>query len=94
MPKGQRLKTNDIALLKQMQKEWRFIYTEGDVATVESEIILCHNGKQVFRSGIVLSKARQGLQNRQYGWLEASPNGILTDQCKKFEKIYFPVFIK
>src|SRR5574344_219617 len=36
--KARCLRTKDMKTLKQMQSEWNFVYTGGDVATVESEI--------------------------------------------------------
>jgi len=94
MPQGRKFKTTDRILLKEMQENWKFIYTDGDVATLESELILYHNGKLVFRSGILLNEKRQGLQNRQYGWLEATPRCILSRYCKKLKKVRWPIILK
>ena len=93
MPSGLRFKTEDKVLLKEIQ-QWKFIYTEGDIATVESEFILYQNGKQVFKSGIVLNKENQGFQSKQYGWLQVSPNGTLTKQCKQFKKVNWPILFR
>jgi hypothetical protein len=90
MPKGKCFKTTNINVLKQMQDEWKFLYSGGDVATIESSIILYNNGKKVFESGILIDENSQGLQSRQFGWLEGL-NLIKT--CKQFEKIYSPILI-
>lgn len=87
------LKTTDKHLLQCMKHTWKFIYTGGDVATVQSEIILCQNGILVFRSGIVLDSVRQGMQSIQYGWLEVTPRRGLTAVCKEFKKVYSPLII-
>jgi hypothetical protein len=94
MPKGKCFKTTDIELLKQIQREWKFIVTDGDVATVESSIVVCKNGKKVYSSGIVLGGNRQGLQNRELGWVTALSSNMMIEQCKQFERIYLPVFIR
>lgn len=91
LPKGCRYKTNDLLLLKQMQREWRFIYTGGDVATVTSSILLLKDGKKVFDSGIMLTKSIQGLQSRQFGWLAGS--NVLLNTCSKFNTVNFPIII-
>lgn len=91
MPNGSRFKTTDVQLLMQMQKEWIFIYTGADIATVTSSIILYNNGKQVFNSGIVLSESLQGLQSRRFGWLAGCD--LLVTSCSQFKKIYSPVII-
>lgn len=90
---GSKFKTNDIELLKQMQKHWKFIYTEGDIATVESSIIICNNGKTVFSSSIVLDENAQGLQSRDFGWIEASVPNMLVDQCRQFKRVYSPIIV-
>lgn len=88
-----KFKTNDIELLKQMQKRWKFIYTEGDIATVESSLIICNNGKTVFSSGIVLDENAQGLQSRDFGWIEASVPNMLVNQCRQFKRVYSPIIV-
>jgi hypothetical protein len=90
MPKGKCFKTTNIAVLKQMQSEWKFSYSGGDVATIESSIIIYNDGKKVFESGIAIDENSQGLQSRQFGWLEGLN---LTKNCKQFEKIYSPILI-
>lgn len=90
---GSKFKTTDIELLKQMQKRWKFIYTEGDIASVESSIIICNNGKTVFSSGIVLDENGQGLQSRDFGWIEASVPNMLVNECRQFKRIYSPIIV-
>ena len=66
---------------------------QGDIATVESSIIICNNGKIVFSSGIVLDENAQGLQSRDFGWIEASQPNMLVNQCRQFKRIYSPIII-
>lgn len=90
---GNSLKISDKEILKQMQSEWKFIYTNADIATVENEIIICKDNKVAFKSGIVLSGGKVGLQNREYGWLEAWPENILIKYLKQFRRNYSPIII-
>ncbi len=86
-------KTNDIELLKQMQKNWVFAYTGADMATVQSKILFFKNNKLVFKSGIVLEKDIEGLQTAQCGWLESSEKNLLYRYCKRFRSIKAPFVI-
>ena len=88
------LKTDNIALLKQMQKNWIFKYNkDGDMATVNSVFYLVHNGVVVFESGIVLDKNNQGLQNAVYGWMRPVDGSAMIGACSRFKKVYWPVVV-
>lgn len=87
------LKTRDINLLKKMQKEWIFICQETDLATVESGFYLLRNGKLVFESGIVLESNSEGLQSREFGWVNPLKSKSLTSLCSKFKRVYWPIVI-
>lgn len=93
IPLGKCLVTTNKELMNEIKYNWNFIYTNADIATVESEIVFSQNGKEVFRSGIVLDSLNQGLQNRQYGWLEATPKDILSKYIKQFNRTYKPIII-
>lgn len=92
--KGTVLETEDVDVLKEIQKEWKFTKTNGDLATVENELLIYENETILFRTGIVLDQRKnrnlQGLQNSDMGWLSA--NTDLTKQCSRFERVYFPLF--
>jgi hypothetical protein len=88
------LKTDDISLLKQMQKSWSFKYNEnGDMATVNSTFYLVHDGMIVFETGIMLDKNNQGLQNSTYGWMKPVDGSAMVGVCSRFKKVYWPVVI-
>jgi hypothetical protein len=93
IPRRNCFKLEDINLMKQMKKEWRFIYTGGDLATVESFIIFYNDGKAVFESGIVLDQDLEGLQSSSFGWSEPVSKNLLTKYCMKFKNVYWPVLI-
>jgi len=90
---GRSFKTSDERLLNEMKHDLKFTFTGGDMTTVESQLILCKNGKEVFESGIVLDDVNQGIQNQQYGWLEAKTKNLLLKYCKQFHKNYSPIII-
>lgn len=91
--RGSILETKNNAVLKEIQSEWKFTKTNGDMATVENELLVYEGDKIIFRSGIVLDDSKnsnlQGLQNSDMGWLKSTTD--LTRQCKKFERVYFPL---
>jgi len=91
--KGTVLETEDITILKSIQKEWKFTKTNGDLATVENELLIYENETILFRTGIVLDQKKnsnlQGLQNSDMGWLRS--NTDLIEQCSRFERVYFPL---
>ncbi len=93
MPRWHSFKTSNIKLLKEMKSEWKFAFTGGDMATVESELILCEDGKTIYQSGIVLDDVNQGLQSEQYGWLEAHPKNLLSEYCRYFHRNFSPIII-
>lgn len=74
-----------------MKSSWNFKYTGGDMATAESGIYFFKNGKLFFKSGIVFDKSFEGLQSKEYGWLEAINKSSLSESCQKFEQTYWPV---
>ena len=91
MPQGKIFKTTDKILLREMQNEWKFTFTGGDIATVTSYITIYQNENKVFESGIILDKSSQGLQSRQFGYLADTDK--LLKSCSKFKKVYFPLVI-
>lgn len=85
------LKTSDKILLEKMKQTWTFIYRGGDLATVTSYINIYKNGFLVFSSGIVIDKNTEGLQSREFGWINPIQNNALSQTCKDFERVYFPI---
>lgn len=85
--------SSDRMLLKKMQKEWIFNFSDGDMATIESSIIICNNGKKVFESSIALDSRLQGLQNSNYGWIVALDTNMLLNTVKHFRRAIFPIII-
>jgi hypothetical protein len=84
-------KTSDIDILKGMQRNWIVVLTGGDMGTIQSKLILLKDGKVEFASGIVIGKDIKGLQSERLGWVEPINERVLSEYCKKFKRVYFPV---
>jgi len=85
------LKTSNRLLLQKMKNNWRFRITDDDAGTVNSDFYLFKNGILVYKSGIILLKSSQRLQNEEYGeMIPVDPTGMLQT-CRQFKKIYWPV---
>jgi hypothetical protein len=65
---GRRLSTSRPKVL-QLIRDWKFIYNEGDLATVTSTILVYRKGTLVDQQGIVLDTNNVGLQSIKYGWI-------------------------
>jgi hypothetical protein len=93
IPKVSCLKTNDRKVLQQMKKTWIFNVNNGDAGTVTSDLYLFQNGKLVYKSGIILLKTNQRLQNEEYGEMTPIDSSAMVNSCKQFHKLYLPVVI-
>lgn len=87
------LKTTDRFLLEEMKKSWKFKITDGDAGTIGSDFYLFKNGKLVFKTGIILSKNSQRLQNEEYGEMVPIDPNAMIKTCKQFKNVYWPVVI-
>ena len=91
IPKFTCLKTSNRKLLLQMQKSWKFKITNGDAGTVASDFYLYKNGILVYKSGIILLKISQRLQNEEFGELVPINSKEIVNTCGQFHKVYWPV---
>ncbi len=83
----------DKKTLKEMQREWCFIESGGDVATVESHIAILQNGKLRWESGIVIESGTEGLQSSQFGWATPKTKNLLLRYAKQFRSSFLPIHI-
>jgi hypothetical protein len=84
IPKRSKMISTDLDVLEKI-KNWRFIYTEGDMATVLNTINLFRNDSLILSYQIVLDKQEVGLQSRQYGWMPAVDSNQILDCIKMFK---------
>lgn len=92
LPKGlsrvNYLMTSDTSVLNSMKNNWNFKCSNGDMATITSKLLLKKNDLVVFETGIHITDAIQGLQNKDFGWVQSK--AILQD-VRKFKRSYKPV---
>ncbi len=93
VPKRHFLKLDDRAVLKEMQRDWCFEITGGDLATVESYVAILQNGELRWTSGIVVSRNHEGLQSARFGWMKPKTPDLLSRYAKKFEPSILPLHI-
>ncbi len=88
------LKLTDREELKRLQRELVARYTGGDVATVLSSLVIVHDRKIVYSSGIVLrGRDLGGLQTSSWGWLEPEDRRVSLRFADRFTPVYWPVCI-
>lgn len=87
------LKTEDLKVLKRIQRDWNGIISSSDLATVESFIYIFKDDQLFFKSGIVLDEHNQGLQSPDYGWISPVDSNALIATCKTFKKVYWPIVL-
>ncbi len=88
------LRLTNIETLNQMREEWEMVYTDGDLATVSSQIVFLKDNKIVLIQGIILPKNGQdGLQSSAYGFLEPQHDDIIWKYVNKFEPVFWPLII-
>jgi hypothetical protein len=87
-------KASSISVLQDMQATWNFKSTGGDMATVSSTIVIVHDRKIVFESGVILDQNLIGLQGKNFGWAEPVEKGKFVASLREFKKVQSPfVFI-
>jgi hypothetical protein len=91
IPKYTCLKTSNRKLLRQMQKSWKFKITNGDAGTVASGFYLYKNGKLVYKTGIILLKTSQRLQNEEFGEMIPINSKAMLNTCRQFHRVYWYV---
>lgn len=89
IPRGKYLECQDIELIKKF-KDLSFVYTDGDICTLENELIMYKNNKIVFRCKVALDSNEEGFQSHQFGWIESS-NHQLTQIISDFRKPLIPI---
>jgi len=86
------VKTDDNALLREMQKTWLFkVSKDADLTTVTGSIYLFKENELVFSSGIVLDENFTALQNRQYGEMLPVNKNAMVNSAKRFKPVCWPV---
>ncbi|MGQ8867817.1 hypothetical protein [Myroides sp. TSA_177.3] len=88
--RGRVFYTEDVDLLKKMQKKCVFHVTNSDLTTVENKLLLYKNDSIVYEEYVVLEVNKQGIQNSNHGWL-LSKSQDLINFLSEFERLYIPI---
>jgi hypothetical protein len=91
LQRGNCYATTDTAVLNGMKREWKFTISGGDMATVESYLVIRKGDSTVFKSGIVLDGKNEGLQHEQFGWAAPLKGVSLSKWCVKFNRVAEPM---
>lgn len=91
LPWGKVFKTTDKELLKEMQKNMRFVYSAGDMSTVENQFILMEGGKIAFSANVVTEENNPGMQSREFGWIKSVGENSPSYYFRQFDRLYYPV---
>lgn len=91
IPQATVLYSTDPHVLGSLRDQVKFRFKDSDVATVTSQLLVFKNGKLEFESGIVIETGSQGLQSRDFGWLEATNHEDLVEVLREFHRYWFPI---
>jgi len=84
VPRASVLRTSNVELLE-LIKNWKFVYTEGDIATVVNKFKLIKDDTVMASFGIILDKNTVGLQSQQYGWMPTVDSNYIFKIIKQFD---------
>jgi hypothetical protein len=83
---------SDNEILQQLKNNFTFEISGGDMATIESEIIVFKDNKLVLKTNFVLDKNLIGIQNKKTGLAKATNKEELYKLFEKF-KPYRKLFL-
>lgn len=86
------LVTSDKKIISNLFNE-KFIYTDKDVSTIQSKIILCSENKVIFKSAILISDKKNGIQNKYTGWSEFNNFNNFKEYYNQFKEYYLPIIV-
>lgn len=87
------IRCDDKVVLKELQDQLEFDYTDGDMTTVASKILIFKNDRLMFDSGLVVESGMEGFQSRDFGWIENNNPGSLAKILSKFKRTWSPLMI-
>lgn len=76
---------SDNSILKQLQNNFDFKISGGDMATAQSQIIVVKNNEIILKANLVIDENFIGIQNEKLGWAEATNKEKLSNLFKKFK---------
>jgi hypothetical protein len=85
MSKKKILECRKNELLQNLQRDFIFEKSNGDMATCESKILVYKDGNLVFCSSFALTDSVVGIQNSVVGWADAKNRESLTNSFLRFK---------
>lgn len=93
IPNSTVIRCDDRVVLRELQHQVEFEYSESDMATVTSRMMIFKDDVLMFDSGLVVDSGQEGLQNRDFGWIGSREIGTLSKVLGKFKRVWSPIVI-
>lgn len=93
IPNSTVIRCDDRAILRELQDQVEFEYSESDMATVTTRMLIFKDDILMFDSGLVVDSGQEGLQNRDFGWIGCREIGTLSKVLGKFKRVWSPIVI-
>lgn len=84
------LYTDDKETLLKIKKSFNCTYTDGDISTYESRLVLIKDNKVVLRMYIKLQGQPYGVQNSEFGWLTFKEREKASEAIKGMKSYLTP----
>lgn len=88
MKKNKLFECRDNKIIQEIQQNFIFKKSNGDMATCDSKIIFYNNNKLVFCSSFVFTDNILGIQNSKSGWADVKEKEKLKKNLIKFKPVY------
>lgn len=92
VPCSRVLHTSDTTILRYCLENWNFVFEARDASEAPHRIVVYCNDSVVMNGAIALGTT-EGIQSRQYGYVEPIKHGALIDAISRFERVWWPVVI-
>ena len=93
IPKSKIIYCDDERITKDLLSNFKFTYTNGDMATCESEIYILVGDSLVYNANIVISDNITGIQDASLGWLEPVKMSTFNKILMQFKSTQKPIII-
>lgn len=93
IPKSKVIYCDDERTTKDLLSNFKFTYTDGDMATCESTIYILVKDSLAYKANIVISNNITGIQDSSLGWLEPVNMKMFNKILMKFKSTLKPIII-
>ena len=91
IPQRRVLICKENSVLQKMKDNFIFKISGGDMATIESELIVVKDNTIILQTGIEICENNIGIQNEQTGWAYSTCSQNLCDIFKEFKPYRNPI---